>query len=529
MEATSTKATTGSSIWRPQDWVPPSKSLPSNNSQTKDAKSFRSRTFTNQQWSSQEKATRPAELKYVAPIPSEKKKRNRQKKRKNISPSLESNPILASPKKKEARKTNGNVNEEKSTKYDSPTIGSHKITDEETISQREIIQKVIQVEKSHQPRKENDEFSRKLGVRCDFDLVSAIKGDLDWYINKHAEAFRVFNEALLRFCANNAQSSNFYKQKEELCQKIVEKVVQVFPTQKVSIHPYGSTVIGTGLQKSDLDVCVGIGNCEGEEVEYAPTSSCKSKLGKIAKNLRTLLRHKYLTFAVIGRCKVPIIKIQLVPHLDDLEIDLNVNSFDGVFNSYLIKYYTLVDHRFVQLSLLVKYWAKELGLCDAQGGMLNSHSYQLMALHYLQCGVSPPILPNLQFLQPEIFNDDRDLEEVTLSSTTELPPVEIPAFEQNNASLGELLCGFFYYFSDFPWQTEAISIRNGAVVSRAEITEEKGHSLMYIQEPYQESNAARTMNRPPLFDWLLSSIEAGIRGLNSLHIEVSEVWALRDG
>jgi poly(A) RNA polymerase GLD2 len=67
-----------------------------------------------------------------------------------------------------------------------------------------------------------------------------------------------------------------------------------------------------------------------------------------------------------------------------------------------------------------------------------------MAIHYLQCGVSPPIFPSLQNCYPSRFGAHLDVRSLDISCPLEVS--RIWDYGRNNMSLGELLEGFFHYY-----------------------------------------------------------------------------------
>ena len=76
------------------------------------------------------------------------------------------------------------------------------------------------------------------------------------------------------------------------------------------------------------------------------------------------------------------------------------------YNSKLIEFYIRYDHRFYELAMLIKLWAKHHGFT---GGSLNLGSFPLMMMvvYFLQCGTFPQILPSVVSLQ-ELTETNRD-------------------------------------------------------------------------------------------------------------------------
>ena len=162
-----------------------------------------------------------------------------------------------------------------------------------------------------------------------------------------------------------------------------------------------------------------------------------------------------------------------------------------------------VDRRFPVLTLIVKHWAINAGINDAMNGSLNSYSLVLLVVHYLQFAVRPPILPSLQALHPHLFSLARPADQLAfnepLPSTDEcecalwtvLCDFAVVA-GLNTASAGELLVGFFAYYSRvFDARAHAISIRHACLVDRRAMDAQAGKYALYVEEPYDLANTAR--------------------------------------
>lgn len=82
----------------------------------------------------------------------------------------------------------------------------------------------------------------------------------------------------------------------------------------------------------------------------------------------------------------------------------------------------------------------------------------LLIIHYLQAGCSPAVLPALQKDFPELFRSPKTT--VVTEITNDLPPQVQSYKSANTQSLGELLIGFFKYYTAFNWD-RTISVRMG--------------------------------------------------------------------
>lgn len=68
-----------------------------------------------------------------------------------------------------------------------------------------------------------------------------------------------------------------------------------------------------------------------------------------------------------------------------------------------------VDWRVRPLVLVVKLWAKYHDINTAKNMTISSYSLALMVIHYLQCGVSPAVLPCLHTMYPGKFQVGRHI------------------------------------------------------------------------------------------------------------------------
>lgn len=74
---------------------------------------------------------------------------------------------------------------------------------------------------------------------------------------------------------------------------------------------------------------------------------------------------------------------------------------------------------------------------------ISSYSLVLMVIHFLQCGLTPPVLPCLHAMYPDKFQKNHDLSNIDMIET--IKPYE----SDNRLSLGELFLKFLEYYSNF--------------------------------------------------------------------------------
>uniref|UniRef100_A0A1I8B2U0 PAP-associated domain-containing protein n=1 Tax=Meloidogyne hapla TaxID=6305 RepID=A0A1I8B2U0_MELHA len=325
--------------------------------------------------------------------------------------------------------------------------------------------------------------------------------------NSFKESFGItlyFNPALFKQISNHVDK--FKKEFDNFNKSIwthFTENLQVFPNENITLVAVGSTVNGCGAFNSDMDLCLCM-PCIMDGYE-TPRSYAINRLKKV---LRKLINRKSLIQDIqFIPAKVPILKIKFKYPYQKLEVDINVNNVPGIYNSYLIHYYSRIDDRFPALCLIVKHWAKKKGILDACSGYFNSYSLILMVLHFLQCGIDVPILPNLQFLYPEYFHYFRPLDEMKLFENLPKPIPEIP---KNNLSVGELLIGFFNYFYNFDYDKYAISVCRGCIYPRSELPRNTRRFKIFIEEPFDFKNTARCVTNEEHFVTILDTFREAV-------------------
>uniref|UniRef100_A0A0R3RVM5 PAP-associated domain-containing protein n=1 Tax=Elaeophora elaphi TaxID=1147741 RepID=A0A0R3RVM5_9BILA len=321
-----------------------------------------------------------------------------------------------------------------------------------------------------------------LGVTC-MEETLAIRSIIKEKRAMFAKEFKLFDEHIWRHFQINGQDDRTFSWKMTVRQKLLTLIRQVYKDS--NLIAVGSTVNGCGSYNSDMDLCI----CQPYKNHSFEASRSYSihVLRKLHKKFITNWRQMFKTCQYIP-AKVPIIKLEMAAPYEELEIDINCNNVAGIYNSHLLHYYSRVDDRFPALCLLVKHWAINAGINNAMMGTLNSYSLILMVLHFLQCGTFPPVLPNLQFLYPSLFNATCSLDSLELFRDL---PYPLPPRELNSETVGELLIAFFDYYARFDFKNRAISIRNGCVYGRDLLADSTMRFKIFIEEPYDQKNTAR--------------------------------------
>lgn len=139
-------------------------------------------------------------------------------------------------------------------------------------------------------------------------------------------------------------------------------------------------------------------------------------------------------------------------HDEPIPIDLSLNSTSPVRNAALLAECERIEPRAKALSLLVKRWAKDRGVCHDAKGHLSPYAWTLLTIYFLQVGVPDgQILPPLHEFQLGAGLDGEKKNDV----------------EKSVAALFKDFTRF--YCEKFDFRNEAVCVRKG-VRAPADVT-----------------------------------------------------------
>ena len=285
---------------------------------------------------------------------------------------------------------------------------------------------------------------------------------------------------------HNKQPDAVIEFQVEICKFLERTFQELYPD--CSLHIYGSNNNGFGTKRSDMDLALLMDlkkyplknpedynhllNIIGSETELKDTherivfSQLCEKLHEIeAENID--MRYS---------ARVRIINFQTPKKVRKLiEIDLCINNQVAVYNTQLLKTYSLINERVPRLGVAVKIWAKARDIADPRNGSLSSYAYIILVIYYLQ-NTNPPILPNLQ----QNYTETLQVGEHNCTFNPNYSDFE--RFGQiNQESLGELLFGFFKFYAFFDWETVSVDIRN------KERCENNSSKSISIKDPFENN------------------------------------------
>lgn len=314
-------------------------------------------------------------------------------------------------------------------------------------------------------------------------VIDQLCGAVDMNLIDRKGDWSQLSQSIVRYFNNNQQEREILLRKIELWEALYEKLHSDFDC---GLFVTGSTFNGFGSSGCDFDMCM---------FPEGPTVNDKHWLNLTRQILRKKCRNFIRGNVELINAKVPILKFY--DSVGKLEVDLSVNNPTAARNTHLLYCYSQLDYRVRPLVLAVKLWAKKNNINEARFQTLSSYTLSLMMIHYLQTGVSPPVLPCLQRTHSNIFNPNSDIFNL---------PYNVPQYKSDNKdSIGKLFVGFFQYFSDyerFDTGQDVGSVRTGQVLRGGDcerfarinkLGPGQWTARLLIEEPFERTNAARAV------------------------------------
>lgn len=224
---------------------------------------------------------------------------------------------------------------------------------------------------------------------------------------------------------------------------------------QVEVH--GSAAQGLALHSSDTDVAVLIPGKTGTGVLFQIASKLE-RVGLVVP-AQTRVRH---------RARIPIVSVQTKPEFGSLRFDIVVNRDDGMKVTPIVREYLDEMPALRPLLLILKVFLYQRNLNSAATGGPSSYVLTCMVIHFLQ--VNPNELPKLRIDDP-----------------------------MRSEGLGYLLLDFFkYYGSQFPYETDYISVKAGKCLPKTSASwiSQNCYSQLCVEcLTTEEANIARALNK----------------------------------
>ncbi|EFP12312.1 CRE-MUT-2 protein [Caenorhabditis remanei] len=329
------------------------------------------------------------------------------------------------------------------------------------------------------------------------------------------DEFHVLSCNMFDYFDTSKQPEEEFNRKMNWCYQLKNIISKHNPTWLFNIVPTGSTVTGLATKNSDLDVAIHIPQAARLLDELYPQIAlseeerfCKWRgmQLEILQTVRLILEKDEQIKPLVNwekgihlvQAQIQILQIETA---DGIECDISVVMepfLSSMHNSFMIRHYVHIDHRFATLCAVVKKWAASTGVKNPKDGGFNSYALVILVIHFLQCGAYPPILPNLSKLYKDdnfIATNDKKYPEL-LDFGAPLPR-DLPKIQMNQASTAQLFLEFVHYYFEFDFQETYISMRDSIVKSRTrcpnETVKNEKQKDVYIEDPFDAHNPGRTV------------------------------------
>ncbi len=358
------------------------------------------------------------------------------------------------------------------------------------------------------------------------------------------------NDAIKQLLPSLLPSSD-YSSKREGVRARVESILQasgIVPAD-TKLALYGSSVNNFGSDNADVDMCMIFPRDTVLAADNAAT------IQAIADKLVELQMQEVTSRAT---ARIPIVNFK--DPLTGLDCDISFNNPLAIANTKLLRTYSDVDKRVVELAFIIKHWVKQRQINSPGDGTLSSYGYILCLIHYLQTLAlhskssaaspsTPSLVPNLQRLPPTWGGSDVgptapipvkvlvkhptegvECNTYFYSPVPNKPDLLVQFAAQNRQSTAELLVGFFRYFAwDFDYRKNVISIQSTALVTKLFKAESSGwnqHDRISIEDPfevwYDIAHVVKEKNFILIRSEFLRAYTVFLRGGSAILAEIAE-------
>lgn len=277
--------------------------------------------------------------------------------------------------------------------------------------------------------------------------------------------------------------------------KLVDNAVRtLFPNAYLELH--GSVQMQIDVKTSDLDITVRFRQKPGildNECKRRGVSAPRVLLEKLAAKALRRLKHYFASMTEIFSTRIPIINIKTNPATtgEKVELDIKVSHHGDadMLKTLLMCRYIMIgkelkhEPRVRELIMIVKHWAKKRAIQDASKGLLNSFSYCLLVIQFLQL-VQPPVLPTLMVPDADSICKDPYANDQTSWPAWFHDHAKYRDFSaQNTMSLGELWYRFIRYYAHANFSYTCFSVRHGKPQFKPNCPLDARYKYLAIMDP----------------------------------------------
>ncbi|CAJ0575410.1 unnamed protein product, partial [Mesorhabditis spiculigera] len=378
------------------------------------------------------------------------------------------------------------------------------------------------------PPLETSTFYPRLGVYTYKAQAKQIKKQMFTERRIHKRLYKRWVYDILEYYETQKPKQHTIDTKMNAMKALKDELEIVFPLNSLRIFPIGASADGCGSDTTALECTLVIDEPFPADMDDRPirrdlnqsrdyVTDCLSRITRhlAGRNLGNR-KLKFLEYGdaddtydgtseIVMGPELPHVRLSYYPSGGDgvpinlrtgtdkvLPITLFINDIASIYNAHLIYNYTKVDKRFAQVAVTIKGWAAN-NLASKQGPLfLTGTNLCHMVIHYMQCCLEPPVLPNLHHLYPKMFGKDALLWESDLQATSRIPT---PEWRNNGTPIHEQIVGFFHYYSNLDYRRKAISIKDARILPKSSVPD-RYKSHIAIVDAYTGTNSCRVVSGP---------------------------------
>jgi DNA polymerase sigma len=308
---------------------------------------------------------------------------------------------------------------------------------------------------------------------------------------------------------SNILKKNFYIELYNKYKNIIELILKKNKLEVNILQAYGSIMNNFLIDEGDIDISIVPKNLSIEQfsifLDEIRNDILLKKLGQ-CDNLHISPRYSLL---------------KVKDYQTQINIDITVHTMLPIYNTKLIRIYSLLDQRFHIMGIFIKYWVKKNHINGAYEKFLSSYAILILIIHFLQSEIDIKILPILQKVENKIikYEYSHSGKELITNIYFEEDFEKINNYlkkinydKENNDSVGELILKFFEFYSYKYEHDYLISIHHN------EKKNCKGEHLAFpMEDPFDiEHNPGKSMKlNTPQFDLFLNCMRKEINNILS--------------
>lgn len=271
---------------------------------------------------------------------------------------------------------------------------------------------------------------------------------------------------------------------------------------------FGSSTYGLALPNSDVDISVTlpspVGLLSGFNDQYFHSAGILNYLSGTFKAMG--MKNVY----VVETARVPVLKYYDLGNRVKVDVVIQRTSLrddQSLLRSRLIRTIVQSHPQIWEVATVIKHWAERRRINSALDGYINSMTWVLMAIWFLQIR-EPPVAPTVLMKNCGTQNKERDAVFSKVVNRGDAQSLSVVP------TTLELLIEFFEFFhEEFESRKWCISVREGRCIPRETLEKRDPAAPYYVEDPLKPTVNLASKLRGRLYDIFKDEIHRALRYL----------------